>query len=280
MKWFPARNISVIDLLKTSLPPRSSALITSKPTAWFSNDSPRSDIDCLADQPIPNDAFLNELAAIEGQAWLNGTQSFVDPRFNDGQDRLPLWAPMYWREMNRVASARTIWTKCERWLAVTPDPKVQSDDRTQAFENARAFLPGLGWDTPVSALDSRLSTTELAKLLGTEWISSSLLQMMVDNISTRVRADPKTASTTIIGGPGFAQALESAAFDKKAYTRTTTPLLCCYEKHITEAKIEHLYFPAHVNSNHWIAVHVDFKQHKFSYGEFVQTRYTEILTID
>jgi len=118
------------------------------------------------------------------------------------------------------------------------------------------------------------------KRLGTEWISSGLLQMMVDNISTHVRADPKTASTTIIGGPGFAQALESAAFDKKAYTRTTTPLLCCYEKHITEAKIEHLYFPAHVNSNHWIAVHVDFKQHKFSYGEFVQTRYTEILTID
>jgi hypothetical protein len=84
MKWFLARNISVIDLLKTSLPPRSSALITSKPTAWFSNDSPRSNIDCLADRPIPNDAFLNELAAIEGQAWLNGAQSFVDPRFNDG----------------------------------------------------------------------------------------------------------------------------------------------------------------------------------------------------
>ena len=42
MTKFPAQNISVTDLLKKFLPPRSSALITSKPSTWFSKEKPHS----------------------------------------------------------------------------------------------------------------------------------------------------------------------------------------------------------------------------------------------
>jgi len=72
--------------------------------------------------------------------------------------------------------------KYERWLAVTPDPRIQNEDMTQVFNDAHAFLPRLGWDTPVSALDTRLNMMEFTRLLGSEWISTSLVQMMVDNL--------------------------------------------------------------------------------------------------
>jgi hypothetical protein len=183
MSRFPAHNIAVSDLLKKILPPRTSALVTSKPKMWFSKDLPHTSMDCLADRPIPSDDFLTKMDEIAGQAWLDGALSIVDQRFNDGEDRLPLEALAYWREMSKVVSARTVWRKCERWLAVSPDPKLHNADMTRAFNNARAFLPGLGWNTPVSALDTRLTTLEFAKLLGTEWLSGSLVQMMVDSLS-------------------------------------------------------------------------------------------------
>jgi hypothetical protein len=125
----------------------------------------------------------------------------------------------------------------------------------------------------VSALDTRLTTLEFAKLLGTEWLSESLVQMMVDSLSARARTDPHTVSSTIIGGPGFAQAIDNAALENKTYSRTTTPLLCRYEQHIKDSGSEHLYFPAHVNENHWIAVHVDYKRREFSYGECYSNLY-------
>jgi hypothetical protein len=157
--------------------------------------------------------------------------------------------------------------KCKRWLAVTPDPRIQNKDTTQVFDDARAFLPGLGWNSPISALDTRLSTMEFTRLLGSHWISTSLVQMMVDNLCTRVRADPQVVSSTMIGGPWFAQTLDHALLDKKTFSRTTTPLLCRYEQHIKDNNMEHFYFPVHVNTNHWITVYINFKKREYSYGE-------------
>jgi hypothetical protein len=173
--------------------------------------------------------------------------------------------------MSKVVRARTAWAKCERWLAVTQDPKLHNADMTRAFEGARAFLPGLGWNAPVSALDRRLTTFEFTNLLGTEWMSGSLMQMMVDHITMRVRADPQLMSSTIVGGPGLAEAINNAVLNKKSYTRMMTPLLCRYEQHIKDTNIEHLYFPAHVNTNHWITVYVNFHKRLFLYGELNST---------
>jgi hypothetical protein len=267
MARFPDCNIAVSDLLRKVLPPRSSAIVTSNTRTWFSNAPPQQNLDFLKTRPIPNDDFLKTLHSIAPQAWLDGAQSIVDQRYNDGTDHLPLCALTYWMKMSKVVGARAAWMKSERWLSVAPDPLVHNLDMTRAFESARAFLPGLGWDTPVSALDQRLTTFEFTTLLGTEWLSGSLVQMMVDHLTTRVRADSQLASSTIIGGSGLAEALDRAAMKKISYTRMTTPLLCRYEQHIKDTNIEHLYFPAHVNANHWITVYVNFRKGEFSYGE-------------
>ena len=41
--------------------------------------------------------------------------------------------------MSQVVRARTTWMKCERWLAVTPDPRIQNEDMTQVFNDVRTF---------------------------------------------------------------------------------------------------------------------------------------------
>jgi hypothetical protein len=153
------------------------------PSTWFSESPPQTNLSLLATRPIPNDDFLDQLESIKGQAWLNGAQAIIDHRYNDGADLLPLCALTYWRDMSKVVKARMAWCKCERWLAISPDPKLHSIDMMRAFEGARAFLPGLGWNTPVSALDKRLTTFEFTNLLGTEWLSGSLMQMMVDHLT-------------------------------------------------------------------------------------------------
>jgi hypothetical protein len=77
----------------------------------------------------------------------------------------------------------------------------------------------------VSALDTRLTTLEFEKLLGTEWLSGSLVQMMVDSLSAQACTNPHTVSSTIIiGGPRFVQAIDNVALKTKP---THGQHLCC-----------------------------------------------------
>lgn len=98
-------------------------------------------------------------------------------------------------------------------------------------------------------------------------MSTGLLQMMMEELSTRAKIDTNVTTNTIIAGPHFAEALVSASDRNLCYARKTTPLLSRYEQDIKSANKEKLYFPAHVNDNHWIAVQVDFAKQEYSYGK-------------
>ncbi len=56
----------------------------------------------LWERPIPCDKHLRALEQDFGQMWLDGAQSIIDPRFNDGRERLPLWMVGFWREMANI----------------------------------------------------------------------------------------------------------------------------------------------------------------------------------
>ncbi|KAG6848001.1 hypothetical protein H0H93_004242 [Arthromyces matolae] len=63
----------------------------------------------------------------------------------------------------------------------------------------------------------------------------------------------------------FAFQIASCA-NVEEYTRDTALLLCRYEREIRDKGIEELYFPLHVNGNHWIACLIDFRRGVISYG--------------
>jgi len=249
---FPPKNITVSELLKWDLPSQSSAFIPTKAETWFSQDPPRGRPDRFIARPMPNDAFLDKLIRLNRQAWLDGAQSFVDTRYNDGEDRGPLWLVEYWKEMNRIIKGRAKWKKCENWLATGPNDRMHNADMTRTFDNARGFLPTLGWDTPVSGLERGQTTLAFATLLGTDWIDDGIVQMMIEQLSeSACMSATGSTSDILVAGIQFVQALEEASIKKCEYSRLTTPILARYEAHIDDADVKHLYLPAHIHGNHW-----------------------------
>jgi hypothetical protein len=234
-----------------------------KAETWFSNDVPHMTLDRLKERPIPNEHFLEKLESAARQAWLNGAQSLVDHRYNDGCDRLPLCSVTYWKEMLTVAKARATWFKCEKWLSVAPHTQGHTADMDRAFEEARIVLPTLGWMDPVKALNAQFMTIDFARLLGEDWMTGELVDMMIRDASHR--PEVTNMKKTLLGGTEFGWAMGRSG--DKNYSRSTTTLLSRYEKHVQDHGIEHLYFPANVNENHWIAVHVDFRKREFEYGK-------------
>ena len=88
---FPTFELPVTKLLGFKLPKIMQSITGTKTNIWFSTDAPITDTKCLQIQPVPQEKVLNQLLNNFGQAWLDGAKSVVDPRFNDGHDRLPLW---------------------------------------------------------------------------------------------------------------------------------------------------------------------------------------------
>lgn len=59
--------------------------------------------------------------------WMNGTNSLIDPRYNDGRDRFPLYALTFWKELGRVVDQQESWQKASEWLEMegrSADPLV------------------------------------------------------------------------------------------------------------------------------------------------------------
>lgn len=81
------------------LPPRRNALNTVKPEAWYSKDMPSHS---------PRRRPYNRL---KSKMWMNGTNSLIDPRYNDGRNRFPLYALTFWKELCRVVDQQESWQK-------------------------------------------------------------------------------------------------------------------------------------------------------------------------
>jgi hypothetical protein len=98
------------------LPQQSRTLVLSKPRSWYSRDFPTTDIGCLMSRPIPQKEFLSRLEEEAGQAWFDGCKSLLDPRYNDGSDRFPLWVLTFWKEMAELWDARWKWVTSVGWV--------------------------------------------------------------------------------------------------------------------------------------------------------------------
>jgi hypothetical protein len=113
---FPAVDLPVVKFIKLQLPVQSTEIITTTTKTWFSKDIPNLDTTTFFTRPIPVKTFLDSLASSFGQAWLDGSQSIVDQRYNDGRDRLPLWALAFWQKMAEIVEKQVLWKRSYRWL--------------------------------------------------------------------------------------------------------------------------------------------------------------------
>ncbi|KAJ6618077.1 hypothetical protein B0H10DRAFT_2379381 [Mycena sp. CBHHK59/15] len=252
----PGPNLPITAFLELALPQKSSAMVFSTPESWFSKDAPTAEVDCLRSRSIPPRQFLDDLTKKAGQAWLDGRTSIVDHRYNDGHDRLPFWSLTLWKEWLRVVDDQKMWRKSRDWItSELSKPNLGSVDE-EALMTASSLLDTLGWDTKIG---SGWTTFNLALILSHAWLSDDHIDMMMADLSARVEADPELAAKVLITPLAFSNAVKDGA-NKKTYKREDTPLLARYEEHIKRTGVAQLYFPLHINNNHWIAGLVDFKQ--------------------
>lgn len=87
---------------------------------------------------------------------------------------------------------------------------------------------------------------------------------MLEHLRGQVNAKPELAEKICIADSRFGRKIRRLAADRtgKQYSR----LLATYEAKARETNLEQLYFPLHVNDNHFIAGMIDFKNSFFAYG--------------
>ncbi|KIJ59916.1 hypothetical protein HYDPIDRAFT_32656 [Hydnomerulius pinastri MD-312] len=259
--WIPSPSLSVSQILTLSLPAPSSTIVTVTAKRWFSEDRPDEDFTYLSSRPIPPNDVIKELEGAFGQAWLNGAQSMIDPRFNDGRDRLPLWVLTFWKEMNTVIRAQSTWRASEVWLSA----ESRTTESTQVMAKARELLSVLPWKADVGY---GTTTLVFAQLLGTQWLSDDVMDQMMDNLASQVCSVASTAKA-LVGSSKLAMVLELVA-PSWDFSAKNARILSQYEVQITGFGYRWLYFPAHVHGNHWIAVMVDFHEKTIRYGDSLE----------
>jgi hypothetical protein len=261
---FPALDLPVTQFTALLLPAQSTEIIITAAKIWFSKDEPCTDVTCLLARPIPHKDFLAALNKSFGQSWLDGSRSIIDQRYNDGRDRLPLWALTFWQKMAEVTEKQAAWKRSARWLD-TEEAKIKRKDTTSnELQLARRELSILGWDVTMDYQRGGVSSSVLSALLSTVWLSDEHINMMMEDLGARLALDPDMSSRIIIASLAFQIQINNNA-KVKTYTKNNSPLLYRYHQRIEEG-LEKIYFPINVNGDHWIAGVIDLQAGSVGYG--------------
>ena len=257
--YIPSRHLSISDLLNAELPVQSAALISIAAVNVFSTEKPNEDITCLKTRPIPPKEWLDKLEKAFGQAWFDGAQSIVDPRYKFS--RLPLWVLAFWREMKEVIEKRSIWQSAEAWLARWGKEGKELEEA----DHVREMMSSLTWGLDITALGAGSPKDSLAVLLSNGWIDGGTIDMMMSQLATCIHLNHNLRETTVVATLNLQMQINKAYKDGN-FSRGSVPLLSCYTELFKNKKCTHLFFPAHISTNHWVAFLIDFQKETIRHG--------------
>lgn len=248
----PADEMPVSKLSKVKM--ASVQLVSGQPLLWFDPIFPVDSVDTAA--PIPPQEVVDVLMVAFGQALLDGKQSIRDP-FTPGK-LLLLWTLKFWEELHRVRAIKNKWSKAVSWLG-----SRMSGDGIQTFRHARIQLDRLSWNKPIvgSAASGLQTSLKLTRLLSSEWLSDTIVDMMVECLAVRLRdAHPNVA----LADTSFSHTIQTAA-DRSNHTNDRLPLKQLSEFYDGKRC---LYAPVHLSTHlHFVAFQIDFTDKSFHYGD-------------
>ncbi|KAJ7242483.1 hypothetical protein C8J57DRAFT_1084298 [Mycena rebaudengoi] len=264
LRQIPDGNLPVMEFSELVLPRMSSELVYGESQLWFSDDEPTTDTALLTGRSIPPAKVLELLGRKSGQAWLNGAKSMADSRFNDGADRFPLWTLTFWKEMTDVIAEQKSWKRSIKWLE-NEGGKCKDGDTKVAIDAARAELKTMGWKAPLTYERGTTSTLDLREFLGTVWLKTTNINIMMEDLAERVASDPELADKAIVAQLAFADEVLGL---KKGESTKRTSILHQYEREVKENGKEKIIFPANIGNKHWVAGVVDFIKKSIDFGFF------------
>lgn len=260
---FPPPTVPVAQFIELKLPIQSTEIIMTSTALWFSKEPARDNIQIIFNRPIPSAEFLTNLDGALGQEWLDGAQSIVDCRYNDGRERFPLWTMSLWKKMGDLVKQQSLWKRGFHWLHVEKT-KSKHENMSYQISMAEEALASLGWNVALHYQRGAVSSSILSSFLSTAWLNDEHINMMLEELATTLAKIPILASQTIIAPLAFTVEINATA-KNKSYTKQNAGLLYKYQQRIA-AGIRRIYFPINVNGNHWIAGIVDIENRFVGYG--------------
>jgi hypothetical protein len=222
--------------------------------------------------PIPSLKQLQQLTDDFGQQWFDGCQSVVDERNgNQGSKRFPLWVITFWKLMVKIRNSRAEWVRAVHWVNTETEERQKKGDHESVvlLEEVNKVTGLLPWDAPMDFERGNVNTKALGRFLGTQWMSDTHINMMVHAMSERLQqGGGGNGKRVLIAALTFTYDILSVDRKLKLPAKQWAwTVLIRYQHRIEEEIIEELYFPLHVNENHWIAGRIDFKNNTISYGK-------------
>ncbi|KAG2028918.1 hypothetical protein BDR03DRAFT_1056910 [Suillus americanus] len=239
-------------------------LVSGQPLSFFQTAFPVDSVDTTA--PIPPKDFVDVMMVAFGQALLDGKQSIRDP-FSQ-EKLLPLWTIKFWQELHRVRAIRDKWLQADKWLG-----SRMFGDGLQTFRSARIQLDRLSWNKLIvgSAASGLQTTLKLTHLLSSEWLSDTIVDMMVESLAVRLQG---TDSDVALADTSFGRTIQTAA-DRSNHANNRLPLKQLSE--FCNGK-RCLYTPVYLSTHlHFVAFQIDYTNKSFRYGTHnfsVQLRYS------
>ncbi|KAJ7120688.1 hypothetical protein C8R43DRAFT_1136631 [Mycena crocata] len=248
MRKLPSPDMLVSEFLTVRLPQiiAEKSRFPRRPSAWFSDDIPNCEPDKVWSIRIPPLSFLRDLESAVSQAWLNGAQSIVDP--DDKNLRLPLWTIAFYREILTLREAQQRWAESKNWL---PGDECW-------------ILNHVAWNSHHVGTNS--GQLDWTRLIDDEWLCGENIDGMMYDVETCLSEYPILAASTIIAYLSFQREITKFATRQEPPNRNLKRFLARYVAQIKAGKTT-MYFPVHINNNHWIAFKIDFANRTFGYGD-------------
>lgn len=251
---FPSSVTLVYDFIHHPLPLQSTGFDFHQSTEWFSTEMPLTYPKVLLTRPIPPEKVIKDLHTNIGQMWFDGVCSIVDPRFNGGNERFPLWVLSLWEEMQKMIRNQKQWKASVRWLELMTHPQ-------DTILQAKSFIKKLPWNEPLCS--GGASTLEFTGFLGVSWLSDTQINMMVEALRNRMKTKEHTKKTLL---EPLTLSWELASVGKGWNKSLASSYLSRLADEI-QVGITTIWFPINVNNVHWIAGKVDFENHTFEFGK-------------
>jgi hypothetical protein len=163
--------------------------------------------------------------------------------------------------MGIVIEKRAVWQAVDEWHARWG----KDGEELEEADRARELMSCLLWGQDITALGARCPKENLAVLLSDNWIDGETIDMMMFDLVACVCLDPELRKTTVVSALNLQMDLRRA-YDKGDYSKESVPLLYQYTKLFKEKKCDCLYFPIHINGNHWVPFLTDFKKQTVQHG--------------
>lgn len=244
----------VSDFVNYPLPLQTCSFDFHQTGEWFSTDMALTFPEVLLARPIPSEKVLKTLDAAIGQMWFDGARSIVDPRFNNGTERFPLWVLSLWNKIQKMIGHQKQWRSSIQWLELITHPE-------DIVVQAKRLIEKLPWNGPLCF--GGASTIEYAGFIGASWLTDTQIDMMVNVLRGRMAAEGHTKWALV---EPITLAWELVIIGNEQRDALVSPYLSRLADQI-QAGIAEIWFPINMNQNHWIAGRVDFENCTFAFGK-------------